>query len=351
MKRKKVHPYVPELLNQFEKGRLTRREFLRFSGLLGVSAGAASSLVGFSKPKSLFAAKIRRGGVLKVAVPIQKLTHPAQISWMMLSNQVRHVLEYLTYTDHNNITHPYLLKNWEVSDDLKTWTLNLRQGITFHNGDEFTADDVVFTMTDFLRKEVGSSMLGYMNYLNPSNIEKTGKYQVILHLTRPEIAVPEHLFHYPAAILNHKTFEGDFLKNPHGTGPYTLEEFQTGERCVIKRRSDYWRKGADGLPLPYMDGMEFIDMGSEMSPQIAAIKSGTIDMIDLAATGGINVYHALKDDPNVNVQAVVTGGTRVLRMRVDLKPWNDNRVRMALKLCQHREKILALAYSGQGAIG
>jgi peptide/nickel transport system substrate-binding protein len=190
-----------------------------------------------------------------------------------------------------------------------------------------------------------------MAYLDPSGIEKVNKYQVILHLNTAEIAVPEHLFHYPAIVLNHKTFEGDFVKKPHGTGPYTLEEHLVGERVIVKRRNDYWQKGADGKPLPYMDGIQFNDMGSEMAPQIAALKEGEIDMIDLADGGGPEAFNALKDDPNVTVLPSATAGTQVLRMRVDMDPWKDNRVRMALKLCQHREKILALAFFNQGLQG
>jgi peptide/nickel transport system substrate-binding protein len=120
---------------------------------------------------------------------------------------------------------------------------------------------------------------------------------------------------------------------------------------VLKRRSDYWQQGEDGKTLPYMDSMEFIDMGREMSPQIAAIKAGEIDMIDLSDSGGTDVYQALKDDANITILPSTTGQTRLLRMRVDMKPWSDNRVRMALKLCQHREKTLALAYFGQGMQG
>jgi peptide/nickel transport system substrate-binding protein len=352
MKKERLHPYVPELIDQYENGKLTRREFLRHAALLGVSVSAASSLIGLTLPKAVSAARVQRGGTLRVSAAVQKVTHPAQFSWINPANQLRQVAEYLTLTDNNNITHPYLLRNWAASEDLKTWTLNLRQAIKFNNGDEFTSDDVVFTMNQWLNKDVGSSLLGMVgSYLSPTGIEKTDKYQVKLHLNKPEIAVPEHLFHYPALVLNHRTFEGDFVKRPHGTGPYMLEVYREGERCVVKRRNDYWQKGDDGKPLPYMDAMEFIDMGTEMAPQIAAIKAGEIDMIDLSDAGGTDVYQALKDDPNINVMPSTTGQTRLLRMRVDLKPWSDNRVRMALKLCQHREKILALAYFGQGIQG
>ncbi len=347
-----VHPLIPELAGWMEKGKLTRREFLRYSTLLGVSAAAAASIAGLPLPGKASASKIRRGGTLKIASSVQKVTHPAQFSWVEPSNMLRQVGEYLTQTDNQNITHPYLLENWGASDDLKTWTLNLRKGIKFNNGDDFNADDVVFTINEWLKEDVGSSIKGMMGaYLNPSGIEKVNDHQVKLHLSVPEIAVPEHLFHYPALVLNHRTFEGDFIRAPHGTGPFTLETYREGERCVLKARKDYWQKGADGKPLPYMDRIEFVDMGDEMSPRIAAIKSGEIDSIDLATTGGTSAYQSLKDDPSIDVKPIGTAQVRLLRMRVDLDPWKDNRVRMALKLCQHREKILGLAYFGQGVLG
>jgi peptide/nickel transport system substrate-binding protein len=280
------------------------------------------------------------------------MTHPAQISSVGPSNMLRQVAEYLTYTDNQGVTHPYLLKNWQASQDLKTWTLNLRPGIRFNNGDELVADDVVFTMQQWLSKDIGSSLRGMVgSYLDSSGIEKTSRYQVVLHLKRPEIGIPEHLFHYPAYILNHRTFEGDFLRKPHGTGPYTLDTYREGEICVVKRREDYWQKGSDGERLPYMDEMRFIDMGTEMAPQIAAIQSGEVDYLELGDATGLDAYNVLKNDSNLLVQSIGTAQTRVLRMRTDVDPWKDNRVRTALKLCQNREKILALAYSSEGLLG
>ena len=350
---KKSHPAVKDLKSDYDKGKLSRREFIRYVTLLGVSAVGATQMAGisiFSRPAH--AASVKRGGTLRIAGSVMKMTHPAQLSWVTPSNQLRQVAEYLTFTDRDNVTHPYLLENWQPSDDLKTWTLNLRKGIRFNNGDAFTADDVTFTFGQWLDEKIGSSMRGMMGgYLSSDGIEKVDDYQVKLHLKVPEIGVPEHLFHYPALILNHRTFEGDFLKAPHGTGPYKLETYKEGEWCILKRRNDYWKKGADGDLLPYLDSIKYIDMGSEMSPMIAAIKANEIDMIDFGDFAATQAYQTLKNDPNINVYPVTTNITRVLRMRVDMKPWDDNRVRMALKLCQNREKILTLAYFGQGLEG
>ena len=348
----KLHPAIHDLKSDMEKGKLSRREFIRMSTLLGASAFCATQMAGLTMPFKALASGIKRGGTMKIAAPVQKFTHPAQLSWISGTNMLRQVAEYLTYTDGDNVTHPYLLENWQASDDLKTWTLNLRKGIKFNNGDDFTADDVIFTFNQWLDDKVGSSMKGMIGgYVDANGIEKVNAHQVKLHLKTAEIAVPEHLFHYPAMVVNHKTFEGDLIKAPHGTGPYTLEAYVEGERCVLKRREGYWRKDASGGALPYMDSIEFLDMGTEMPAMIAALKSGDIDSIDFSDLAGPEAYLALKGDKSVNIYPSTTNQTRIMRMRADMKPWSDNRVRQAFKLCQNREKILGLAYFGEGLLG
>ena len=351
MKGKRIHPQLAELAAKYCQGKVSRREFLRLSALVGASVGATvfmppwgASWVQASVP--------RRGGVLKVASVVHKMSNPAQISWGKSSNILRQVAEYLTITGTDNITRPLLAKDWQASDDLKTWTFNLRRGIKFNNGDKFTADDVIFTLNMWLDKDVKSSMLGLVGgYLSTDGIEKTSDYQVKLHLKRPEIGLPEHFYHYPAYILNHRTFDGDFRKAPHGTGPYTLETYKETEIAVLKARKDYWQKGADGKPLPYLEGMTFIELGTETAPQLGALKSGEVDMIDLADAGSPDIMLAAKKDPNLVVQPVTTSQVRVLRMRTDMEPWKDNRVRQAIKLCQRRDKILKLAYFDEGMEG
>ena len=115
------------------------------------------------------------------------------------------MFEYLTYTDPKGVPSPCLLEKWGVSDDLKTWTLYVRKGIQFNNGQELTADNVVFNCGQWLNEDVGSSVMAAMSDLEASAVEKTDDYTVVLNLTSPSIFVPEHLFQYPAAIVP-KTF-------------------------------------------------------------------------------------------------------------------------------------------------
>ena len=93
------------------------------------------------------------------------MADPALFDWVEKSNQARHIVEYLTYTGPDNITRPYLAESWEPSDDLKTWTFRLRKGIKWNNGDDFTADDVVFNFKRWLDPKTGSSNIGLFSGL------------------------------------------------------------------------------------------------------------------------------------------------------------------------------------------
>lgn len=339
-----VHPLIPEFFQQFKDGKMTRREFLRGATLLGLSATLAACAAPAPAPTVLTpAGGIVRGGTLSSAMELQLIDHPARVSWTQSSNVLRQVSEYLTLTGADNITRPYLLENWEASDDLKTWTLNLRHGIKFNNGDEMTADDVIFTMGEWLNPDVGSSMLGLLSYLDgPENIEKIDEYVIRLHLSEPNIGVPEHLYHYPGVIL-HRDFQGDFIKQPVGTGAFNLVEYSEGERAILRRREDYWQMGQDGQPLPYLDEIIYVSIDKDAA--IAALQSGQVDTMYQARPSDML---AVKDNSNINTTALSTGQCFVIRMRVDLEPWSDVRVRQAMMKCQDREKILQLAYYGEG---
>ncbi|MBN1147751.1 MAG: ABC transporter substrate-binding protein [Anaerolineales bacterium] len=350
----KTHPAIPEAYDQLCQGRISRREFLRLSTLLGLSAGVAYFAAGCAQPTEAppaatvapAAGGIKRGGTFTRAMELQLIDHPARFSWVQQANVVRHVAEYLTETGTDNITRPLLLEKWEASEDVKTWTLNLRKGVKFNNGDEFTADDVLFNFEQWLNPDVGSSILSMMSYLNgPQDVEKVDDYTVRLHLKDGNIGIPEHLFHYPANIV-HRSFEGDFIKQPIGTGAFTLAEYTEGERAVLKRRNDYWKMGEDGQPLPYLDEITYVSMAKDAA--VAAVQSGQVDCTYQPRASD---WQALKDLPNMQVLTAPTAVTTVLRMRVDVEPWTDVRVRNALKMCQDREKILQLSYYGQGDLG
>ncbi len=357
---RRVHPAVLDAASDLRKGKVNRREFLRFATLLGTSVTGAYVLAGCAPgaapgtnapteaeaaPAAVATGSIVRGGTLRSGVQLQLLDHPARLSWVEGANIVRNVAEYLTETGSDNITRPYLLESWEPNDDVTEWTLNLRQGVTFNNGDELTADDVLFTMGEWFNPDVGSSVLSLMSYLGGmENVEKVDDYTIKLYLDAPQIGVPEHLFHYPAAIM-HRSFEGDFVAQPLGTGAFTLEEYNQDERAVLRRREGYWRNGEDGEALPYLD--EIIYVNSDKDNSVSAMMGGQLDTFYQPRPSD---WQQMKDNPQFAVQAVSTAQCYVTKMRVDLEPWNDVRVRNALKMSQDRAQILQLSYFGEGEL-
>ena len=366
---KKIHPLVTQANQQLREGKISRRDFLRLSTLLGLTLAGAEVLAACGTPEQVATEApaaapaateapvmateapatggIVRGGTLTCATRIERVDNPATFSLISAVQPWRHVIEFLTYTNPQGITEPYLLESWKASDDLLTWTLILRKGIKFNNGQELTADDVMFNFKQWLTESVQSSMFGAMNYLTLDGVEKTDDYTITLNLTTPSIFVPEHLAQYPAGIVP-ASFGGDITKEPIGTGAFTMEEYVVGERCVLKARKDYWRNGKDGKPLPYLDEIIMVQLGDDRSADLSAYQSGQVDTI---LEPNVAIWEALKDDPETTIVPTPTGATRVLRMRADQEPWTKIEVCQALKHCHNREKILALALQGQGTIG
>jgi peptide/nickel transport system substrate-binding protein len=349
--KRNVHPYVPELKELYHEGRITRREFLRMATLLGVSVAGAEFMLADGQPVAAAPAvarrRIKRGGTMTIATRVQRVDHPARFSWIEAANQFRQVCEYLTRVDWDTITEPWLLESWEANETVDEWTLYVRQGIKFNDGTDFTADDVIFNFEQWLDPDIGSSMLSKLAYLSTENIERVDDYTVKLYLDSPQIGVPEHLFHYPALVMP-KTFEGDLTRQPIGTGPFVLDEYIETERAIFSRREDYWRMGEDGDPLPYLDKLVFVDLGEDTAAQIAALQSGQVDNI---YNPGPDVVQAIKDLPGIAVDRAPSAETFHIRMRVDQTPFDDVRVRQALKKCIDRQKMLDLALFGEGILG
>ena len=362
-----IHPYVKQAQDRLAEGRIGRREFLRLASLMGTSASAAWVLAACGAPAATPAAEataapavattapavattapavatIKRGGVLKVGFGLQGLDHPARMSWTQGADVLRTQFEYLTVTDRTGITHPYLLDSWQANADATEWILNLRKGIKWTNGDEFVAEHVKFNFSEWLNPDTGSSILGFFEgFLKLDGVQVKDDYTVVLQLAKSKVDVAENLFHYPAQIL-HPSFDGDVntLKNV-GTGPFKLTKYKVGEGARAEKREGYWQMGEDGQPLPYLDAVEFVDLGGSGEANIAALQSGQIHEYLL----GADAYQTLKDDPNIKIYPARSAQTRVLRMRVDQPPYDNNDIRSAIKMCQDRAKIGQTAYFGQ----
>ncbi len=362
-----AHSYVPELANLYVKGEVDRREFLRTATLLGVSATAAYTFVGRVTGEGFVPearAQGKRGGTLRWAMEVQEIKDPATFDWTQKSDVTRWMVEYLTRTKQDNVTVPYLAESWEASDDLKVWTLKLRKGVKWSNGDDFNADDVVYNFERWLDPNVGSSNLSLFSGLTDTvevkndkgetvkqqrmregAVEKVDSHTVRLHLNAPNLAIPENLYNYPTAIV-HRRFDemgGDLRKNPIGTGPYTLERFAVGSEALLTRRKDeygYWGEE------PYLDAIHYIDTGSDRSAMMAAIASGQVDGVHEVDVTQLDVLERM---PNIVLHSVTTARTGVMRMQVDAAPFDNPKVRAAVVAAADNQKLLELGYRGRGS--
>jgi len=343
-----MHSYLGKLRELFADGRCDRREFLRTATLLGVSAGTAYAMAGAADPVPSFAraawAAPKPGSRLRIAMRILEIKDPHTVSWVEASNVIRPVCEYLTRTDQDNVTRPYLLESWQPSEDLKTWTLNLRRDVKWHDGRPFVADDVVWNIKRCLDPATGSSVLGLMKaYMitevptgemkdgkevkrselwDANAIEKIDDHTVRLNLKVPQLAVPEHLFHYPFFMLD-PADGGKFGVGTNGTGPFVLKEHVIGEKAVYEAYPNYWRDGAK------VEQAVYIDTGDEMATAIAALASGQVDGLYELDVSQIATVRQL---PDMVISEAVTAQTGVARGHCGIKPFDDPRVRKALRL-------------------
>jgi len=363
------HPLLPTLKRQLVERQIERREFLRYATLLGMAAPTAYAFVAKVTGEKLIApaaaqGALPKGGTLRLAMRCQDLKSPHTYSWVESSNSARQVLDYLTVTGVDNITRPSLVEKWEATPDLKTWTLRLRKTVKWHNGRQFTADDVVWNLKRVLDPKTGSSVLGLMKGFlledvetgekddkgNPKKssrlwdanaVQKVDDFTVRLNGKSAQLAVPEQLFHYPLLILD-PADNGEFKVGSNGTGAFTLTANEVGRKQVLKARKEgYWGGG------PYLDQLEFIDLGDDPAASVTALASKQVDGLYGA---DIVQLEALQKIPHVQMYQVATAYTATARMQ-PIKPFDDKRVRQAMRYAIDSNAVLQIAHRGLGQPG
>ncbi len=363
------HVLVPTLKRQLVERQIDRREFVRYATLLGMAAPAAYAFMAKVTGAPLVApaaaqGTLPKGGTLRIAMRCQDLKSPHTYSWVESSNSARQVVDYLTVTGVDNVTRPSLIEKWEPSADLKTWTLRVRKSVKWHNGRQFTADDVIWNFKRVLDPKTGSSVVGLMKGFlledvdtgekddkgNPKKssrlwdagaIQKVDDFTVRLNGKTAQLAVPEQLFHYPFLILD-PAENGEFKVGSNGTGAFTLVENEVGRRQVLKaRKQGYWGGG------PYLDQLEFIDLGDDPAASVAALASKQVDGLYGA---DIVQLEALQKIPHVQMYQVTTAYTATARMQ-PVKPFDDKRVRQAMRYAIDPNVVLQVAHRGLGQPG
>lgn len=264
-------------------------------------------------------------------------TTGATVSWYVLDNVFDRLVRLDAATQEPA---PSLAEKVNVSDDGLTYTFTLRSGVKFHNGREMTAQDVKESFERIMDPDVPAVAKGYFEALQAIETPDDSTVQLIyeeayapllIALTRLETAIVPM-----EEVAKTEAWE----TKPIGTGPFKLESFVKDQGVVLVRNDDYWEEG-----LPYLDSVEQRVI-TQNETAVVNLRTATIHVTPITASD----IGTLQAEPEIEVAEIISANWAHLSLNTARPPFDDLRVRQAIRVGINREDIRELAFFGTGMI-
>ncbi len=294
--------------------------------------------------------EIVRGGILVVAkskaldqgLNITKMSDCSSDFTVMAA-----IYEGLLTIDENGKAAPGLATEWEIAEDGLSITMKLREDVSFSNGEKFNAEAVAKCLNYYISEECGhvfkSSDLALV-----SGTEVLDEYTVKINLSAVDAAIDLELAGSSGFIMAPANIDnGDMTTNPIGTGAFMLDEYQEGQYVTLKANPNYYKMGADGKPLPYLDGIRYVIITDDTT-KTTNLETGTVDGVDRHASY-TSILAAQTMQNMVTYQNPVT---QVYNISCNLlyEPLKDVRVRQAIAYGTNAEEIIEVSMEGFGRV-
>jgi peptide/nickel transport system substrate-binding protein len=323
---------------------------VRFHLFLNAATILALTAVAASAPAQTVGADPAPGGILKATLQSEPVTLNSGINPTMYIGEVGgKIQEGLISFDADLKPIPALATKWEVAPDGKTVSFDLRKGVKWHDGKDFTAADVEFTLKEVWQKvhPFGKAAFG-----NITAVETPDPYRIILRLSAPAPYLLNYINAYGAPVLPKHLYEGtDIVNNPYnakpvGTGPFVFKEWVKGSHIRLEKNLGYWQEGR-----PYLDGILFRFI-PDAAARVVALQSGEIDV----AVGSALPATSLKQfqDPSRYSLNLIDGNylatIAFAQFNLREKHLNDKRVRQAIAHAIDKDALLKVVYLGYGKV-